>query len=118
MGMKGERVKKDASVIRDIFYKDGYACKKVEEYQYDTYILDNKANEQVLDGMLNDEGIQLCISPTGSGKTASFLMRARELVAGRHDIMVVFAVPTREIKYLTDKITKDSGVKTAIFFIL
>lgn len=76
MGMKGERVKKDASVIRDIFYKDGYACKKVEEYQYDTYILDNKANEQVLDGMLNDEGIQLCISPTGSGKTASFLMRA------------------------------------------
>lgn len=97
MGMKGERVKKDASVIRDIFYKDGYACKKVEEYQYDTYILDNKANEQVLDGMLSDEGIQLCISPTGSGKTASFLMRARELVAGRHDIMVVFAVPTRTV---------------------
>ena len=97
MGIKGERVKKDAAIIREIFYKDGYACKTVEEYQYDTYILDNKTNEQVLDGMLNTEGIQLCISPTGSGKTASFLMRARELVAGRHDIMVVFAVPTRTV---------------------
>ena len=97
MGIKGERVKQDASVIRDIFYKDGYVCKKVEEYQYDTYILDNKANEQVLDDMLNDKGIQLCISPTGSGKTASFLMRARQIVAGRHDIMVVFAVPTRTV---------------------
>lgn len=97
MGIKGERVKKDAAIIREIFYKDGYACKTVEEYQYDTYILDNKTNEQVLDGMLNTEGIQLCISPTGSGKTTSFLMRARELVAGRHDIMVVFAVPTRTV---------------------
>ena len=73
MGMKGERVKKDASVIRDIFYKDGYACKKVEEYQYDTYILDNKANEQVLDGMLNDEGIQLALVLLGLERQYHFL---------------------------------------------
>ena len=86
MGIKGERVKKDAAIIREIFYKDGYACKTVEEYQYDTYILDNKTNEQVLDGMLNTEGIQLCISPTGSGKTASFLNLVKQKLYGMpHD---------------------------------
>lgn len=94
---RADKVAKEQAEIRDILYGDGYYCEKVSEYKYDNYILDNKDNIQVIDEVLNGKGIKLVVADTGSGKSHSFIERAKEMLQNKKDARVVMALPTRTL---------------------
>lgn len=60
MGMKGERVKKDASVIRDIFYKDGYACKVLLYGKMQSGSYTNRDGKKIYTLQMRVEEIEFC----------------------------------------------------------
>ena len=94
---KADKVAKEQAEIRDILYGDGYYCEKVRKYKYDNYILDNKDNIQVIDEVLNSRGIKLVVADTGSGKSHSFIERAKEMLQHKKDARVIMALPTRTL---------------------
>lgn len=94
---KAEKLQQEQAVIRDTLYGDGYYCEKVRKYKYDNYILDNKDNIQVIDEVLNSKGIKLVVADTGSGKSHSFIERAKEMLQHKKDARVIMALPTRTL---------------------
>lgn len=94
---KADKVAKEQAEIRDILYGDGYHCEKITKCKYDNYILDNKDNIQVIDEVLNSRGIKLVIADTGSGKSHSFIERAKEMLQHKKDARVIMALPTRTL---------------------
>ena len=94
---KADKVAKEQAETRDILYGDGYYCKKITKCKYDNYILDNKDNIQVIDEVLDSKGIKLVIADTGSGKSHSFIERAKEMLKHKSDARVIMALPTRTL---------------------
>ena len=95
MGIRTARVIREAPEVRELFYGDGVYCSRTKRCAFQTYILDNKANESVIDKLLCSKGIKLMISPTGTGKSCSLVARARILTAQEKDCKVIIALPSR-----------------------
>lgn len=107
MGLKANKVLKEAKQVRNILYGDGCYCRKSEHGAFDHYILDNKDNEQILDKAISHKGIKLVIAPTGAGKSYSLIERARVLTAKDKNCKVIIALP---LKTLTLQLGKQKDV--------
>lgn len=107
MGIRTNRVMKEFPAVRELFYGDGITCKNIKKCTFQTYLLDNKANESVLDEIISSQGIKLMIAPTGAGKSFSLVERARMLTAQDKDCKVIIALPSR---LLTLQVGNNSGV--------
>lgn len=95
MGFRVERLMKESPVVRALFYGDGITCNNTKQCKFKTYILDNQANESVLDELLCNKGIKLMISPTGTGKSCSLVKRAKILTAKDKNCKIIIALPSR-----------------------
>lgn len=91
----------ESQVVRNMFYGDGYSCKKITNCKYQRYLLDTKGNEDILDTAIREKGIKLIIAPTGAGKSYSLIDRARKLTAQDKDCKVVITVPSRTLALQT-----------------
>ena len=97
MGVNVQKIMQESHIVRDMFYGDGYECKKIKKCKYQQYLLDNKDNEEVLDEAIRSKGIKLVIAPTGAGKSYSLIERARILTAQDKNCKVIIALPTRTL---------------------
>lgn len=107
MGLKANKVLKEAKPVRNILYGDGYYCKKIKNGMFNQYILDNKNNEQLLDEAIRSKGIKVVVAPTGAGKSYSLIERAKVLVSEDKNCKVIIALP---LKTLTLQLGSQEGV--------
>ena len=101
MGNRARKIMNESQVVRNMFYGDGYSCKKITNCKYQRYLLDTKGNEDILDTAIREKGIKLIIAPTGAGKSYSLIDRARKLTAQDKDCKVVITVPSRTLALQT-----------------
>ena len=97
MGLKANKVLKEAKPVRNILYGDGYYCKKIKNGMFNQYILDNKKNEQLLDEAIRSKGIKVVVAPTGAGKSYSLIERAKVLVSEDKNCKVIIALPLKTL---------------------
>lgn len=97
MGFRTEKLMKESSVVRDLFYGDGIICANTKQCTFQNYLLDNQANENIVDELICSHGIKLLISPTGAGKSHSILERAKAVTARDKECKVIIALPTRPL---------------------
>lgn len=111
MGMRTERVMRESPIVRDLFYGDKVTCNNTKQCTFQTYLLDNQANENIIDELISSKGIKLMISPTGAGKSYSILERAKAVTARNKDSKVIIALPSRPLAL---QMGNNSGVTVMI----
>ncbi len=102
---------KESKEVRELFYQDNHYCKKVEQHDFQTYLLDNPQNEQVLDDILMGSGITLMVSATGTAKTTSLIKRAKNITRYHPDYKIIMAMPSRA---LTKQVGHEEGLSVLV----